>query len=100
MSDTKAYPLSVSWLGSDSDWFKFISKGHHDFKAFMDQARGEDEHDAAMVKFIAHDWLRVVPDATGEYPSFYHPAKPGARGAFPVTIASKHELENGVSING
>lgn len=41
MSDTKAYPLSVSWLGSDSDWFKFISKGHHDFKAFMDQARGE-----------------------------------------------------------
>ncbi|MEN9376006.1 MAG: hypothetical protein RL710_1163 [Pseudomonadota bacterium] len=81
----KQYPLDLQNCSGD-DGPGVMSKGHHDFEKFKAEAviwwvESLDGWDGPR-----HEWWRVVPDQTGDYKCLYHPAKPGARGAFPVTV--------------
>lgn len=81
----RRYPLDVQNC-SGYDGYCCMSKGHHgldDFKAAALAWWGED-----MSRWDGprHEWWRAVPDRSGEYRVIFHPAKPGARGAFPATV--------------
>lgn len=83
MADRK-HPLSLECLYTD-DTKTLMSKGHHDPDAFM----------AACVEWnggplngwgnVRHAWGRTVPDSSGDYEFLCLPAKPHARGAYPMT---------------
>lgn len=84
----RRYPLEIHALNGD-DCATLMSKGHHDADAFMAAAK---EHWGAPLKGfdkLMHDWWRAIPDSTGDYRFMYHPAKPGTRGAFPVTAITQ-----------
>ena len=80
------YPLDVSHCMTDGGAY-CMSKGHHDAGAFLAEVRqalgDEDLSDWGEPR---HEWWRVVPDVTEEYRRLFHPARPGSRGAFPVTV--------------
>ena len=80
----RAYPLEVQCLYTD-DTKTLMSKGHQDKAAFM--AACEEWYGGPLNGWgkVRHGWGRTVPDSTGEYTHLMLPAKPHARGAYPVT---------------
>ncbi len=84
----RGYPLDIQNCSGD-DCQTLMSKGHHDAAAFL--AAAEEHWGAPLNGFDKpmHDWWRATPDSTGEYKFMYHPAKPGSRGAFPVTVITQ-----------
>lgn len=80
----RAYPLEVQCLYTD-DTKTLMSKGHQDPAAFM--AACEEWYGGPLKGWgkVRHGWGRTVPDSTGEYTHLMLPAKPHARGAYPVT---------------
>ncbi len=84
----RPYPLEIQNCSGD-DCATLMSKGHHDpaaFKAAAEAYWGEplNGFDQPM-----HMWWRAVPDRSGDYRYMYHEAKPGSRGAFPVTTITQ-----------
>ena len=83
------YPLDIrSCGGGECD--ALMSKGHHDDNVFLAAALSEWGEPLEGFDAPCRTWWRVVPDSTGEYAAIYHEAKPGARGAFPVTVIAQH----------
>ncbi len=81
---TKTYPLNVECLYTD-DTKTLMTKGHQDPVAFMaacEEWRGGPLQGWGKVR---HGWGRTVPDTSGDYEFLMLPAKPHARGAYPVT---------------
>jgi hypothetical protein len=81
----KTYPLEVFPSGSDE--YAVASKGHHDVHEFMKVVRAEG-YDWPL-GMPTHQWWRSVPTLDEEWTCMYIVAKPGARGAFPVTVAEE-----------
>jgi hypothetical protein len=85
----KTYPLEIEELrefeGGHMGWW---SKGHHDptdFLSYASLVAGEILD--VDVRFVRHEWWRCVPiGVAGEHFTLTVAAKPGARGAFPVTV--------------
>ena len=81
----KTYPLEVECLYTD-DTRTLMSKGHHDPAEFMKACEfwngGPLDGWGGKVR---HGWGRTVPDSSGDYEFLMLPAKPRARGAYPVT---------------
>ena len=81
------YPLEIQELrefeGGHLGWF---SKGHQDKMAFLFGV-AEHANDALYIRSeqVRHEHWRCVP-VTGEHFTCTHRAKPGTRGAFPVTV--------------
>jgi len=84
---SKRYPLDVCHFSSD-DGEHCYSKGHHDSEAFKAASQELLGNDMSNWDGPEYEWWRMVPDPTGEYRCLVHEAKPGARGAFPVTVMS------------
>lgn len=81
----KPYPLDVECLYTD-DTRTLMSKGHHDRAAFM--AACEKWNGGPLTEWggkVRHAWGRTAPDSSGDYEFLMLPAKPHARGAYPVT---------------
>jgi hypothetical protein len=80
----RTYPLSLEELNTD-DSTTLMSKGHQDPSEFMKAC--EFWHGGPLAGWgkVRHGWGRTVPDSTGEYKFLMLPAKPHARGAYPVT---------------
>lgn len=80
----RSYPLDVQCLFTD-DTKTLMSKGHHDEAAFT--AACEEWYGGPLKGWgkVRHGWGRTVPDSTGQYTYLMLPAKPHARGAYPVT---------------
>lgn len=92
----KEYTLEIQELrefqGGHLGWY---SKGHQEKAAFKDAlVRGEhiSQHnadyfteDGPITDYIRHEWWRCVP-VPGEHFTCTFNAKPGTRGAFPVTV--------------
>lgn len=80
----KAYPLDIENVGEDA--CILMSKGHHDPHEFMRAVRAEG-YDWPLGMPV-HEWARAIPaPADSGCVCMYVDAKPGARGAFPVTCA-------------
>lgn len=89
MSNKKQHSLEIDTLVSETgdERTAYFSRGHHDHEEFLDAI--EEEFDCRPGERIRHEWGRWVPTSPDECVGFtmwYHPAKEGARGAFPVTI--------------
>ena len=84
----KPYPLDIQELreleGGHLGWY---SKGHHDSLAFVAAIAAMDAPRRIVIdsRFIRHEYWRCVP-VPGEHFTCTFNAKPGARGAFPVTV--------------
>lgn len=85
----RRYPLDVHDCSGD-DGNACYSKGHHDREAFKAAALAWFGEDMSAWDGPRHEWWRVVPDHTGEYRCVFHEAKPGTRGAFPVTVMDRY----------
>ena len=83
----KTYPLDIIELrefeGGHMGWW---SKGHHNKMEFLFEA-AEFSNDALYIGigYCRHEWWRCVP-IPGERFICTVKAKPGTRGAFPVTV--------------
>lgn len=80
----RRYPLDVCDCSGD-DGSACYSKGHHDSEAFKAAALAWHGGDMSQWDGPRHEWWRVIP-GDGEYRCVFHEAKPGSRGAFPVTV--------------
>ena len=81
----RRHPLAVECLYTD-DTKTLMSKGHHDPAEFRKAC--EEWNGGPMDGWggkIRHAWGRTVPDSSGDYEFLMLPAKPHARGAYPVT---------------
>ncbi len=81
----RRYPLEVQCLHTD-DTRTLMTKGHHDADEFLRACA--EWNGGPLVRWggkVRHGWGRTVPDSTGEYKFLMLPAKPHARGAYPVT---------------
>jgi hypothetical protein len=80
----RTYPMKLECLHTD-DSVTLMSRGNHDPAKFMEMC--EDWHGGPLDGWgkVRHGWGRTVPDSTGEYKFLMLPAKPHARGAYPVT---------------
>jgi hypothetical protein len=78
-------PLTIQSACSDEANVLY-SKGHHNKDLFMQAARVYWGEPLKGWSEARHMWWRWVPCKGGEYTGRYHPAAPGARGAFPVTV--------------
>lgn len=86
----RKYPLDLVCLHTDEDKV-LMSKGHHDHAEFLTAC--EKWHGGPLQGWgnVTHSWGRTVPDSTGEYQFLMLPAKPHARGAYPVTTIAQGE---------
>jgi hypothetical protein len=80
----RPYPLDLVCLHSD-ECRTLMSKGHHDEAAFRAACVEWNGGELEGWGRVRHGWHRTIPDASGEYRTLMHPAKPGARGAYPTT---------------
>lgn len=79
------YPLDV--MNVSTDYYAFMSKGHHNVHDFMQHVRTEfGEHYIKYLGYPQHIWMKTVPDSTGEYSTRFTPVEQGTRGAYPVTF--------------
>ena len=80
----RTHPLEVVCLHDDTTK-TLMSKGHHDPAEFMKAC--EEWNDGPLEGWgkVRHRWGRTVPDRTGNYKFLMFPAKPHARGAYPMT---------------
>ena len=70
----------------DDNTKTLMSKGHQDPAEFMKAC--EFWNGGPLTEWggkIRHAWGRTVPDSSGDYEFLMLPAKPHARGAYPVT---------------
>lgn len=81
----KNYPLEIENIGDDI--YTLMSRGHHDPHEFMRKVR--EEGYTWPLGMPTHLWFRTTPDSTGDHVCIYSEAKPGSRGAFPVTYATE-----------
>ncbi len=77
----------LSWYFGDTECY--MSKGHQDFKSFMDSMREYGFDELGDWSAPSHQWWRTVPDRSGEYNVVYVLAEPHSRGAFPVTVMER-----------
>lgn len=80
----RTYPLEVVCLHSDTTK-TLMSKGHQgpvEFLKACEEWNGEPLKGWGKVR---HGWGRTVPDRSGNYKFLMFPAKPHARGAYPIT---------------
>lgn len=89
MSKKREYPLELFDLIDldNGSQLGIVSKGHHDIHKFI-AAITEYSNDEIIVEpcDITHEWVRLG-FYDGEQQCFYD-AKPGSRGAFPLTRVS------------
>lgn len=81
----RRHPLKVECLYTD-DTKTLMSKGHHDPAEFRKAC--EFWNGGPLTNWggkIRHTWGRTVPDSSGDYKFLCLPAKPHARGAYPMT---------------
>ena len=81
----RRHPLAVECLYT-GDTTTLMSKGHHDPAEFRKAC--EEWNGGPLDGWggkIRHAWGRTVPDSSGDYEFLMLPAKPHARGAYPVT---------------
>ena len=81
----KQYPLEVECLYTD-DTKTLMTKGHHSPAEFIKAC--EFWNGGPLTDWggkVRHSWGRTVPDSSGDYEFLMLPAKPHARGAYPVT---------------
>lgn len=81
------YPLTIVNCSGDTECY--MSKGHQDFKSFMDSMREYGFDELGDWSAPSHQWWRTVPDRSGEYNVVYVLAEPHSRGAFPVTVMER-----------
>jgi hypothetical protein len=92
---TRTYPLEIERLVDlDGDYtVGAFSRGHHEPETFLAAAvsylleeRGIDDWTPEVAK-VRHETWRHIPMGHDEPGSLrFEPAKPGARGAYPVTV--------------
>lgn len=89
----KSYPLDVE--DNRNDYYQSVmSRGHHDFDAFMAQAKERFEWADKMLT-PEHIWYKAVPFWDGYGTCIRHVDVPkGTRGAFPVTFAAECETQH------
>lgn len=80
----RRHPLEVECLYTD-DTKTLMSKGHHDPAEFMKACEFWYGGPLKGWGKVRHGWGRTVPDSSGDYEFLMLPAKPHARGAYPVT---------------
>lgn len=77
------FPLEIESIGEDA--YKVMSRGHHDFDAFV--AAANEAFPELALGDPRHVWFRAVPKAG--YRCFYVETEPGSRGSFPATFATE-----------
>ena len=84
----KVYPLEIQeyreFEGGHLGWY---SKGHHNVNNFVLEVElGEYTAMPLSPDGCRHEWWRCVPIGAGYQGALFVAAKPGTRGAFPVTV--------------
>lgn len=83
---SRVYPLEIKALHGDDERV-YMSPGHHDPHVFMQALRDYGDSGVERGEYCVptHEWVRAVPDRSGECICFYYDAIPGSRGSFPAT---------------
>lgn len=82
MEADRKYPLDIQNVGEDT--YIVMSKGHHDFDAFMAAVRVDYDWPLGPPK---HMWMRAIPTKQPYMRCLYVHAEPNTRGAFPCTYS-------------
>lgn len=75
------YPLVIENVGEDI--YMLRSKGHHDFKEFMNKVR--EEGFTWRLGEPVHVWCKTVPTRKNGYTGMYAIVDKNTRGAYPAT---------------
>lgn len=82
----KNYPLEVESVGSDT--YIVMSKGHHEFDEFMQEA--VKHYPDWFLGGPVHRWVKSVPDRSGQYSMLYVFVQEGTRGSWPATYCDEY----------